>query len=199
LFGVAVATVAVAVAGAGTASAQPGDASRGRQVFEVKRCARCHRPHGEPSVGPPAERVRQPQGAYELAGRLWSHVPQMFTALTHEGVPWPDVSEVEMADLMVYLGADPARDPRPDPLRGHDTLVTKGCLKCHSLRGEGARLASAFEERKTLFAPPARWAATIWRHTPRMAALAMERGILYPRFSDAEMRHLAAYLGGGSP
>jgi hypothetical protein len=123
----------------------------------------------------------------------------MFTALTQEALPWPDVSEAEMTDLMVYLGADPERDPKPDPLRGHDMLVTKGCLKCHSLRGEGARLASAFEERRSVFTPPARWAATIWRHTPRMAALAMERGILYPRFSDAEMRHLAAYLGGGSP
>jgi mono/diheme cytochrome c family protein len=187
------------VAAAAGGAQGTGDASRGRQLFETKQCARCHRGQGERSVGPAIDRVRRPQGAYELAGRFWSHVPQMFTALTQERVPWPVISDAEMADLMAYLDADAARDPKPDRLRGHDTLVTKGCLKCHSLRGEGARIASNLGERRAVFSPPARWAATIWRHTPKMAAAAMERGILYPRFSDAEMRHLAAYLGDGPP
>ncbi|MBI2216907.1 MAG: c-type cytochrome [Candidatus Rokubacteria bacterium] len=196
LLGGAVGALVVVAAGA---AGGPGDASRGRQLFEVKQCARCHRGQGEPGGGPPIERLRRPQGAYELTGRFWSHVPQMFTALTQEGVPWPVISDDEVADLMAYLGADPARDPKPDRLRGHDALVTKGCLKCHSLRGEGARIAPDLGERRAVFAPPARWAATIWRHTPKMAAVAMERGILHPRFSGAEMRHLAAYLGDGPP
>jgi mono/diheme cytochrome c family protein len=195
LLGAAVAAVFTAA----LAAEPPGDASRGRHLFESKQCVRCHGPQAPPGAGPPLERVRRPQGAYELAGRFWSHVPPMFTALTQEAVAWPVVSEREMADLMAYLGADPARDPEPDRLRGHGALVAKGCLKCHGLRGEGGRLASDLAERRAAFAPPARWAAAVWRHTPKMAAVAMERGILYPRFSGAEMLHLATYLGGGPP
>jgi cytochrome c2 len=196
LFGAMLVSVAL---GAPSAAEPPGDASRGRQLFDAKQCVRCHRAEGEGSVGPSLDRIRRAQGAYELAGRFWSHVPAMFTALTQDGVPWPTMSEAEMTDLMAYLGADPARDPKPEALRGHAALVSKGCLKCHSLGGEGGRLAPDLGQRRAVFAPAARWSAAIWRHTPKMAAVAVERGILYPRFSDAEMRHLAAYLGGGPP
>jgi hypothetical protein len=34
----------------------------------------------------------------------------------------------------------------------------------------------------------------MWRHTPRMAAKALERGVLYPRFSGDEMPNLLAFL-----
>ncbi|MBI4589004.1 MAG: hypothetical protein HY725_09210, partial [Candidatus Rokubacteria bacterium] len=54
------------------AAAPTGDAGRGRAVFEGKRCARCHLPRGELGVGPPLEELRRPQGAFELAGRLWN-------------------------------------------------------------------------------------------------------------------------------
>jgi hypothetical protein len=74
------------------------------------------------------------------------------------------------------------------------TLVAKGCLKCHSFRGEGARLAPDLATRRGDYAPPATWAAKMWRHAPRMAAVAIERGLLYPRFSGDEMLNMLAFL-----
>jgi cytochrome c2 len=189
--GVAVLT---AVAAHGQA---PGNAERGQQVFEDKQCSRCHRPREARGVGPPLETLRRPQGAYELAGRLWNHAPAMMTVLTAEGMKWPDVSMAEMGDLMAYLLADAARDPAPDLLRGQRLLVGKNCLKCHSYRREGARAAVDLAERRDDYAPPARWAATTWTHAPRIAAKALERGILYPRFSDDEMAHLIGFLRSG--
>ena len=179
--------------------AQPlGDPERGRQLFETKRCVRCHAPREARGVGPPLETLRRPQGAYELAGRLWNHAPAMMTVLTAEGLKWPDIPQPEMADLMAYLGGDPARDPSPpDARRGQRLLVSKNCLKCHSYRREGARVAPDLAERRDDFAPPARWAAVIWSHAPRIAATALERGILYPRFDGDEMAHLIAFLRSG--
>jgi hypothetical protein len=52
-------------------------------------------------------------------------------------------------------------------------------------------------ERRMDYAPAATWAATIWRHTPTMAAVAIRRGIQYPRFADDEMTHLLGFLKGG--
>jgi mono/diheme cytochrome c family protein len=188
-----------AALGPATAAAQgPGDAARGQQVFAGKHCGRCHVPGERPGAGPALEALRRPQGAYELAGRLWNHAPAMFTVLTQEEIRWPQIGEGEMADLMAYLQADPVRDPAPDLLKGQVALIQKGCLKCHSWKREGARAAADLAERRGSFAPAARWGATLWSHTPRMAAVAIQRGVLYPRFSGNEMGNLLGYLRAGA-
>ncbi|MBI2160801.1 MAG: hypothetical protein HYU25_10580 [Candidatus Rokubacteria bacterium] len=186
-----------AALGRGAAAEAPGDAVRGQQVFASRQCARCHLPRGQRGMGPALEEVRRPQGAYELTGRLWNHAPAMFTALTQEGVAWPQIGVAEMADLMAFLGADPKRDPSPDLARGQVVLVSKGCLKCHSFRKEGGRVGPDLAERRAALAPAATWGATVWAHTPRMAAAAIRLAVLYPRFSGDEMAHLLGFLRGG--
>ncbi|HEU5320248.1 MAG TPA: c-type cytochrome [Methylomirabilota bacterium] len=179
-----------------TAAAQAAPA-RGSEVFASKRCAHCHVPRAQRGMGPPLEELRRPQGAYELSGRLWNHAPAMFTVLKQEGLQWPEIDDAEMAELMAYLQADAARDPAPDLLRGQLTLIGKGCLKCHSFRREGARIAPDLAGRPGDYAPAATWAAKMWRHTPRMAKAALERGLLYPRFTGSEMVNLLGFLRSG--
>lgn len=180
----------------------PGDPERGRELFVSKHCVRCHRPRAEQqATGPTVEELTRPQGAYELAGRLWNHAPAMFTALAAGGVSWPAISPAEMADLMAYLRAEPGRDPAPDLLRGQALLLSKGCLKCHRFRGEGARVAGDLAERREDLAPAWAWASRMWAHAPPMAAAALQRGIMYPRFTGAEMVNLLGFLrsGRGTP
>jgi cytochrome c2 len=170
------------------------DSETGRAVFVVKRCTRCHALRGERASGPPLEDLRRPQGEMELAGRLWNHVPVMFTRLAGEGVEWPHISVTEMTDLMAYLGAEPARDPAPDLYKGQTLVLRKGCLKCHSLRREGGRVEPDLAERRADYASAAAWASAMWTHTPRMAAMAGRLGLPYPRFSGDEMGNLLAFL-----
>jgi cytochrome c2 len=191
---VLVATLCATALASGAAGQAPGDASRGREVFASKHCARCHLPRGQRGMGPALEELRRPQGAYELTGRLWNHAPAMFTALKQEGIEWPKISAAEMADLMAFLQADSSHDPSTDFARGQVVLVSKGCLKCHSLRGEGARIGPDLAERRASLVPAATWGATMWGHTPRMAAAAIQAGVLYPRFSGDEMVNLIGYL-----
>ncbi len=177
------------------ASAQPtGDATRGSALFAAKECARCHRPPGEPAAGPPLPDLRRPQGAFELAGRLWNHAPAMFTTFGREGLRWPHISPAEMGDLMAYLKADPTHDPAPDLYRGETILVRKGCLKCHSLKGEGGRIGPDLGQRRPLYDSAVAWAAAMWVHTPPMAAKARELGVSYPRFVEHELDNLVGYL-----
>ncbi len=191
---IGVASLAVAAVHARTATASEPDAAHGRVVFEMKQCARCHRPSGQESRGPSLETLQRPQGTWELAGRLWNHAPAMFTALSQAEIPWPAITPAEMADLMAYLRSDAARDPAPDPARGEALLVRKGCLKCHSLRREGGRVAPELAQRRPVYDSAAAWASSMWTHTPRMAVIALERGVLYPRFSGDEMGHLVGFL-----
>lgn len=177
------------------AEAQPaGDPARGGVLFAGKECVRCHRPRGESGVGPSLEEVRRPQGAFELAGRLWNHAPAMFTAFGKEGLAWPQINQAEMADLMAYLLAEARRDPAPDLLKGETILVRKGCLKCHALRGEGGRIGPDLGQRRPLYDSAVAWAAAMWMHTPRMAVRALELGVWYPRFVADELDDLVGYL-----
>jgi cytochrome c2 len=192
---VLVCSLLAAVCGSPPADAQPaGDAARGGELFAAKDCTRCHRPRGEAGAGPPLEEVRRPQGSFELAGRLWNHAPAMFATFGGEGVPWPRISQAEMADLMTYLQAAPGRDPAADPVRGEATLVRKGCLKCHRWRGEGGHIGPDLEQRRPVYDSAAAWAAAMWVHTPTMAAKARELGIFYPRFAEHELGNLVGYL-----
>ncbi|MDO8478677.1 MAG: hypothetical protein Q7W02_21270 [Candidatus Rokubacteria bacterium] len=183
-----------ALAAAGAAAADPGDPEKGRAVFADKQCARCHLPRGASRPGPALEELRRPQGGMELAGRLWNHVPGMLAALAEGGSTWPQIDVGEMADLMSYLQADAARDPAPDFFKGHLLLLRKGCLKCHSLAREGGRVEPDLAEPRADYESASAWAAAMWAHTPGMVAMALKKGIPYPRFSGDEMGNLVGFL-----
>lgn len=190
------AAVAAAALGAAAPPSQeaPGNAGRGRAVFEEKRCAQCHVPRGQQGIGPPLDLVRRTQGALELAGRLWNHAPAMAALLSQQGLEWPRLNPEEMADLMAYLQADSSRDPAPDLVQGQALLVRKGCLKCHRLRGEGGSVAIELTKYHRGYDAPVAWATTIWNHSPRMASHAAQLGVLYPRFTGDEMVNLVGFL-----
>jgi cytochrome c551/c552 len=177
------------------AAQAPGDPARGRAVFEAKGCPRCHVPRGQGGgMGPPREAIGGPQGAFHLAGRLWNHAPAMFGAFSREKLAWPELTRAEMADLMAHLQADPALDPAPDLFKGQATLVRKGCLKCHRLRGEGGAVANELTRDQTHYASPVAWATTIWSHAPQMAGHGARLGLAYPRFTGDEMANLVGFL-----
>lgn len=191
-----IAALALAVGAAGETAA---DAERGRAVFEQSGCVRCHAPRAErQGLGPPLDVIRRPQGAFELAGRLWNHAPSMAAQLEKEGLRWPELKQGQMADLMAYLEADPGRDPAVDPVQGQIVLVRKGCLKCHRLRNEGGTLAMDFTQYRGGYSSPAVWATSVWNHSPRMAQHAAQLGVLYPRFTESEMASLVAFLRSAS-
>lgn len=187
-------TCTAALAAGGAAAADPGDPEKGRAVLADKQCTRCHLPQGASGPGPALEQLRRPQGGMELAGRLWNHVPGMLAALAEAGSTWPKIDVGEMADLMAYLQADSARDPAPDFFKGQLLLLRKGCLKCHSLAREGGRVEPDLAEPRADYESAAAWAAAMWAHTPGMAAMAIKKGIPYPRFSGDEMGNLVGFL-----
>jgi len=179
-------------------SVRSGDADRGRALFSSKGCPRCHGPGRSPGAAPGLEELRRPQGEFELAGRLWNHVPAMFGSQAAMGVEWPTLGASEMGDLMAYLGADARRDPVPDNTLGRMVLVSKAGLKCHSLRGEGGAVKPDLAEPRSDYESAAAWAAAMWIHAPRMAAMASDRGVPYPRFSGDEMANLVGLLRSSS-
>ncbi len=78
-----------------------GDAADGRKVFGV-RCEPCH---GNPAVGAPDLRASgQPRyTAITMVWALWTHGPKMLQEVDNQKLNWPELSEVEMEDLIAFL------------------------------------------------------------------------------------------------
>ena len=87
---------------------------------------------------------------------------------------------------------------RPDaipeePLKGRELFLSKGCVKCHAVRGEGGRIGPDLG--KGFFARSlTQMAALMWNHAPVMRVKTRELKLSWPNFKEKEMGELVAYL-----
>ena len=80
-----------------------------------------------------------------------------------------------------------------DPLKGRAVFAEKGCIRCHSVLGEGGTLG-----------PDLTWLGKgrniyeliglFWSHSSKMIEMMKEKKAPYPTFSPAEMESLLTYL-----
>lgn len=79
-----------------------GKASRGEKLVTEKNCVQCH---GAGTPGIPAADLATlgPYSAVEMASIVWTHGPNMKLFMDYLETEWPQISEQEMADLIIYL------------------------------------------------------------------------------------------------
>jgi mono/diheme cytochrome c family protein len=83
---------------------KPGDAGRGKRLFESKHCSECH---GLTQAKLPAARpvsqwesIGQP---IALAGAMWNHGATMREEFAKRNMKWPELTSQDLTDLLVYL------------------------------------------------------------------------------------------------
>jgi cytochrome c2 len=89
--------------------------------------------------------------------------------------------------------AQPLFGPAQDPIAGEKLFSAKGCARCHAVSGVGGTVGpdlGRVTRPRTFFD----LAATLWNHTPAMAARMRALGISRPTLDDREIGALAAYL-----
>jgi cytochrome c2 len=77
-----------------------GNATRGRKVFEDKRCTECHSGAG------PGPKLADQAGTFSpirMVSVIWSHGPQMKDLMQQRNIPWPAFKTGEMADMLAFL------------------------------------------------------------------------------------------------
>jgi cytochrome c551/c552 len=180
---------------------RPGEAIRGKRVFENKGCAGCHAAgDADPSAVAPAvaewQGVRDP---VEWSMQLWNHSAEMSRLFAERGVKWPRFSEDEMTDMLVYLQnlGSARRVPRElalsNPEAGRVVFEAKGCVSCHSLGGGGPSVAKSGGSLRG-FQTMTGFTAEMWNHAPEMHARGGELGIEAPEFTVGEMRAMVSYI-----
>ncbi len=79
-----------------------GSVSRGKRVFETKKCASCH---DIGTAGAPALKGKKDITSMTMVAALWKHGPKMLVEMEQKQVPWPQMTGSEMAGLIAYLNS----------------------------------------------------------------------------------------------
>lgn len=173
-------------------SDQPGEVSRGKQVFENNGCASCHSAAGS---GKPVSAWASLDDPVVLVYRLWDHASTMGTELAARRTPWPIMTGRDFMDLTAYVRNMQRATPGtgfslPEPSAGHLAFAQK-CAQCHT--GQ-----MALENR----AGNQTWmdiAAGMWNHAPLMETRSMQRrsqtGLsTLPSVDPEDMRKILAFV-----
>jgi mono/diheme cytochrome c family protein len=80
-----------------------------------------------------------------------------------------------------------------DPVSGRQIFTQRGCVRCHSIWGNGGTLGPDFAlvgAGRSL----QQLAGLFWNHTPRMIETVRERGVRWATFSEEELADIISYI-----
>jgi mono/diheme cytochrome c family protein len=80
----------------------PGDAARGKKVYESKLCADCHDQY---SGAPDFTQRTGPASPYWMVSGLWDHGRGMLSRMAAKQVAWQQLTAQEVGDILAYLNA----------------------------------------------------------------------------------------------
>lgn len=181
---------------------EPGNIERGKNLFEQRSCARCHQLGGRGgTVGPRLDELKPFMSSFFLAQALWNHGPMMAAKMNELHVDRPRFEDSDAADLVALLRGEPQSAAQADlayaqagsPQAGRNIFLRRGCNKCHAIDGTGGTVGPDLNALQSAV-HVSQLIGTLWNHGPSMWAKMEELGIPFPRFTDAEMSNLLAYL-----
>jgi cytochrome c2 len=178
---------------------EPGDASKGQELFVSKSCARCHDPGSGKNVGPDLT-SSDADTPLLWAQRMWNHSQAMSVAVAKQGIAWPTFNGTEMADLLAYVRGI-ARGVRREatllpahPEKGQQLFASKGCGQCHAIGGRGGGVGPDLGPQHPIPSTMTGLAGLMWNHAPRMVEKIKSQGLVQPKFEEQEMADLVAFF-----
>ena len=81
-----------------------------------------------------------------------------------------------------------------DAKAGMKTFFSKGCVRCHSVLGEGGKSAPDLGRAPAGHLSAAELVAAMWNHAPQMWVRMHQEKVTPPAFTEAEMSNLFAFL-----
>ena len=84
---------------------EPGDAERGRKVYENKSCELCHDVRRNQTGAPDLTKPMEAYSPIVLTGAAWLHGSAMMQTMKQQRIDWPEFKGREMADLIAFLNS----------------------------------------------------------------------------------------------
>jgi cytochrome c len=177
-----------------------GNPVRGRTVFSEKGCHLCH-PFAGKGRQDELGFVEFPRNISPIFLSKGNHSLAMIARMAQIGMKWPKFRETEMMDLFEYIkvkakGADDPAFFRPgNPKEGKQIFNTRGCDKCHSIRGEGAKGGVDLgKEARAFRTSLTEIASSMWNKGPTILAKMAQAQSGIPKLTSKETVDLFAYL-----
>src|SRR5256884_5280519 len=95
---------------------------------------------------------------------------------------------------LITAAAEGATFPSADSLRGARVFTDQSCIQCHSINGEGGKIAPDLGKRIDRNYTPALLASVMWNHAPSMWSAMRERGVPVASLNDQDAGDLFAYF-----
>ncbi len=180
---------------------EPGNEYRGKKLLKSKACMSCHTFGGAGGdIGPNISDKEEYLSPIALLETMWNHGPDMMELFEKHDIERPEFKGNEIVDIAVAMRSymTPTKVPvgsfnLGDPVRGKKLSEEKGCLRCHSIRGEGGTLGPDFIEMDFNYSIT-QIAGNMWNHGPKMWEIMREENISFPAFNKGEMADIIAYL-----
>lgn len=178
-----------------------GDVARGERLFSQKGCIRCHAT-GETGghIGPNLREIGPVVTPILWVQTMWNHAPAMEEHMRALKLEWPRFEGEEMNDLLAFVrvergGTETESGVLPaSPRRGWMLFQEKGCINCHSIRGEGGKTGPDLISDRPLPRTLTQMAGRMWNHSPEMWAAMKAKGMARPSFQGQEMADVIAFL-----
>lgn len=172
-----------------------GNPVAGAMLFDSKSCSHCHAINGSGGRLAPDLGIRPSSRANltQLVSTMWNHAPEMWKRMQQENLRAKPLTQSEVSDLFAFLYLARYIDEPGDARRGQHLFESKGCVKCHAVRGEGGTVGPDLAQIAGLDTP-IEWSQTMWNHAPAMEKNIQSAGVPWPQFEKAEMSDLLAYV-----
>ncbi|MBI5418541.1 MAG: c-type cytochrome [Deltaproteobacteria bacterium] len=168
-----------------------GNAANGQKMFTEKGCIRCHPIFGKGGKeAPDLGKAVSQSNVTVLSTRLWNHVAGMREKFQQKKLEWPNFSETEMNDLIVFLYSLNYEDKPGVPGKGESVFTRKKCADCHfKTAADKQKIVGEIKSVNSL-----QFATLLWNHIPSMEASMVIHAVPWPEMSGQELRDVLAYL-----
>lgn len=171
-----------------------GDVARGMKAFTDKSCSGCHSEvldtQRQQTFVDTWMDLKDPSA---WAERMWNHATQMDSAMSNRGIRWPNLTDQNVTDLMMFLSTRAGTHSEAyeftigEPEQGR-SVFDRSCSSCHSFGSPDKGQVDLLERSgpQTITG----YVAAMWNHAPAMR----RRGGSTPVLNEGRMPDLIAYL-----
>lgn len=182
---------------------EPGDASRGKALFQSKGCIQCHAvKRWGGNIGRDLSQVSGVDTPLWWSQAMWNHVPEMEGWARKLSLAWPKLGGREMNDLLAFIreahpgGGREKRVQPGNPEHGRKLLQTKFCIVCHSVGSQGGNVGPPLDQARLIPPTLVQFASSMWNHASEMLGVMKARGIPLPTLKDQELADLVVFFQG---